>query len=532
MTQRLGGLIRANRKSFTIFLIVAVLLILPPSRYLLLFHMWCGSEDVTTGSCPEFTIENDRRVPRNASEALEIARRDGESTKVRSFSDMIARHPNEPALYAGLLRFYTATADRTLSYVRPDSPVRSTGPQPRRGDLTGLTRSPEMRAAENAVRMGRNLEPGNVFFDLMEAYLRYGEKRDAEALAAIRRAAGKHDFDDHVRDYTYAWLDYGPVLPFPVDQLYPVRKVLAPAMIEVGYLARLRPAIGLALIQSAEEDQILPTMYDVVRIGDVIREDGGCAIAALWGVALQKDALFSANRTLSGLLIPDESHYSPKTSEMPSLLAKLKGKSAPDTMTRVEWETVRKSIDRSVRFHRTVSPYVEAHVLTTSYTDLVMIHRVAGEMLKIVLFMAMLWTPAAIWLLARRKWRLQGLGPRAVWIWLPAVVCGLPFNLLGVDHEHFRLSTVVWTRIAVGFSGMVPFAAFLAAIFRSRISPDVGRVDTIFARLRRGSVLAIQALLVLYIATVLISIPIAVHTNHRLDAVIADEPALVWMVGP
>jgi hypothetical protein len=187
---------KKTRAALWIAAVIAVLFIMPWTRNVLLVQLGLGLIPTYSNRMLE-PPHVAPKVPGNLAQALAIGRRDVmESKSILVYRKLIEKYPNEPALYANLLR-YASLCGPFTGPGRPE--IDKPGDQPS-AQWKPYADSPELRMVEDAIEKGKTLDPDNAYFDFFEAVLRFGQKRDSDALAAIHRAAGKRKFDAYLRE--------------------------------------------------------------------------------------------------------------------------------------------------------------------------------------------------------------------------------------------------------------------------------------------------------------------------------------------
>jgi hypothetical protein len=74
--------------------------------------------------------------------------------------------------------------------------------------------------------------------------------------------------------------------------------------------------------------------------------------------------------------------------------------------------------------------------------------------------------------------------------------------------------------------------AIAIAVARTRVAPETGRFDVFLARLRTGSTYAMQALVILYLLSMVAAIPVTVQANRAADEVFMKEVQRIWDYQP
>ncbi len=110
---------------------------------------------------------------------------------------LVSRFPNQPALYANILRYDTP------GVVRIDRPegrwLEGTKPSP--NDYHPKPSMPAALAAyDQTAAEGERIDPNNAYFSLMRAVGLLAAHRDAEAEAAVRRAGTKTAWREYIAD--------------------------------------------------------------------------------------------------------------------------------------------------------------------------------------------------------------------------------------------------------------------------------------------------------------------------------------------
>lgn len=107
---------------------------------------------------------------------------------------LIVRFPDEPSLYAAILRYNCRQyfrLGRKEDFLLYGTPVPKDLPKPQPKDVA---------AFEQVAAVGEHLDPDNAFFTMMRATALFAAHRDREALAVLQRASRKQRWNDYMLD--------------------------------------------------------------------------------------------------------------------------------------------------------------------------------------------------------------------------------------------------------------------------------------------------------------------------------------------
>lgn len=530
-------------KLLALGLAIALIAVVPYTRRVVLFHVL---EAVPPYGHTWSVRETERDVPRNPGEALVIAYRNArEVESINVYWEVVEKHPTEPALYANMLR-YAARWGPISKIDRPEIRDGSGRSEDDRLAWKPLAGSPELDKVEQAIEMGKKLEPDNCYFDLFEAVVRFAQGRDSEALAAIHGAAGKNDFDDHTRDESLALLeDLRRRTPTPIYWLDPMPKMIVACSVLSAQAILFRQVVQLAAwhaeqsARSEEYDRALAIMTDLVRVGGIMRDNSGSVVSGLVGVAIQKIGIRGASR---GLTAPPAAE-SRSSSEDPATRAQ----SAPAQLSNIEssigtrlrpddWRVLRDSLARSDEFVSRARTYSAKMLWGKSVLTGSALSRIAGSLLLQSLVLGVFCLATWLWLSKRGRTSLRGLGPNRWTIWLLAILppaAALTFIVLANSVLSSGLpGTVIWQLRIPVLAWLMPVLVVVIVGLRTRVVPAVGRFDTFLGRLRMGSAFAIQATLLLYVLTTAISLPVIARANGYVDQMVRNEVQMLWQSQP
>lgn len=230
------------------------------------------------------------RHPQDYQIQYALAANASNAEALRRLRALEARFPDTPSLYANVLRYATLGQIRLN---RADDFRLEEAPLPR--TFRPATPRPEDLAAFDAdAAAGERLDPDNAFFPLMRAIGLFAARRDADALAAVRRAGTKTTWREYYEDDVEgrrrlrdeAFDDRSMISHVSVFAalLFPHYAPLRGVARNATYQAVLaeqggRPEDGLAIRRA------------LTRCGGLMRAQSRIAIGSLVGVAITQTAM-------------------------------------------------------------------------------------------------------------------------------------------------------------------------------------------------------------------------------------------------
>ena len=214
---------------------------------------------------------------------------------------LVPQFPNEPSLRAAILRFDTMGAVKPLH--RDDENLLSST-KPKDAPPEKPLDPAALAAFEAEAEAGERLAPDNAYFPLMRAIGLYGAGRDAEARAALHRAAQKPLYNDYVREEAEArWAlsraAYGN--PGTIAEVAQSAAILFPHYAYLRSTARIALAQAIRAEQAGNAEEGMQLRKDLRTVGGLMRRDATSIIGGLVGSAI---ANISAGRP-GGHEIPD-----------------------------------------------------------------------------------------------------------------------------------------------------------------------------------------------------------------------------------
>ncbi len=210
---------------------------------------------------------------------------DGHAGVAAGMRGLVPRFPNEPALYANILRYDTLGA---VLMVRPEGAL-----------LTGIKPNPlwkpkpptpaALAAFDRTAADGERVDPDNAYFPLMRAVGLLAVHRDAEAEAAVRRAGEKTAWREYIPDdvqsrwrlHQVAFDDNG-VLP----QVSVSSGTLLPQYQRMRDMTRVLTYRAMQKEQAGDVAGGLSLRESVRRCGDLLRVQSNYLIGAIIGSSL------------------------------------------------------------------------------------------------------------------------------------------------------------------------------------------------------------------------------------------------------
>lgn len=503
--------------------LTAALFLIPQTRSLLLFQLGLGRTAKTLSAGWYMRMDTNRRSPRNLSEAIMIAYRDATKAKsLTAFEPMIEKYPNEPALYAYLLRYKTKFDP--WGAVRPELRGKAVGPE-----WKSLMKGSDTRILEQAIRAGKRLEPDNAYFDLYEATLRFAQKRDGEALAAVHRAAGKRRYDNHADVEVQAILESyrqraGSLLYWiSAIQRISIGMGSFPRNTRIYQTGILAGRHVERNILSGRTQQALSEMADMITIGGKMRDNARWPTDISFNaVGIQREAVEAAYKGFIGPLAPYPSI--PVRKLLTAVSPRIPDRLEKDVARTYDW------LDRERRQGRRWSQPIK--LILPNLTLLI----VSGGFLFLIPIFAALWLVAMIPLFLRRRTHTSA-GPNRVSIWLlallPATLAiafiqgdywGVVFRLIPPPCPSYWVVLGITAGLKIFTVMLVVIVAFAGTWRLAKGS----RFDGFFARLRTGCEFAIQGLLVFYLLTMVILIPLTAKLNHDVDYWMTHRVQMIW----
>ncbi len=481
--------------------------------------------------------------PKDIGDALVTARvRSQKSKSIEPYGEMIARFPDDPALYAGLLR-YSSQLGPLNGPARPE--IDRLAHKPSADDqFKRLTDTPDVRMLENAMVMGKRLEPGNAYFDWYEAVLRFRQERDADALAAIHRAAGKTICDIHINEEVHARFREGRRhLGVVADWMNPLGRFGMLCGIPFAYLREFNSASKMVAwhiehdVKAGKRDQALSMMLDQVRAGGAITDHSHMAIEALIGAAIQQNGIKGAYRGFVGS-IPESADSKTEKYSSVHMLSAIRAK-AGSGLKPEEWKYLYAESARADDFHARAIAYFDKYGFTG-------LRAIVGSAALLVSASAFLGIEVAFGLgflisgfwLGRRGGASLRSGPSRLSIWLLAVLPAAVSMLVAVFLfiQAATLSLLSESGSSSALLRAVPWACalimgilvLLIAALETGAGDRRTRFTALLARLRTGCAHAAMCLLMLYAVTMIAAVPVTALANTAIDRFITNEVKLVW----
>jgi len=194
---------------------------------------------------------------------------------------LTVRFPDRPALYANILRYETLG---NVHLVRPEenlllSPAARGAVPPMRPST-----AQNLAAYDREAAAGERLDPSNAYFPLMRAVGLFAAFRDADGLAAFRRASEKPDWRDYCADDVEArWRLHEEAFgdPGALGRFALTSSLLLPQFSQIRALARLLLVKAVQKEQAGHREEGLKLRESLRRCGDLMRVHSTFVIGAL-----------------------------------------------------------------------------------------------------------------------------------------------------------------------------------------------------------------------------------------------------------
>jgi len=211
---------------------------------------------------------------------------DGHDKTLAGLHALTTRFPDRPALYANLLRYEMLGK---IHLQRPEDNLLAGLPPSHKFD-TGYHNAPTDLASFDAdAAAGERLDPDNAYFPLMRAVGLFAAFRDAEGLAAFRRASTEPSWREYCADEVEArWRLHEEAFgdPGALGRVAAAAGLLLPQYQQLRALARLILVKAVQQEQAGHRKEGLELREALRRCGDLIRVQSTYGIGALVAVAI------------------------------------------------------------------------------------------------------------------------------------------------------------------------------------------------------------------------------------------------------
>ncbi|MES2458993.1 MAG: hypothetical protein V4671_00310, partial [Armatimonadota bacterium] len=216
------------------------------------------------------------------------------------------RFPNEPALYAAMIRYLTGSGVRTGREAEQDLLVTPTVRAESAAVRAKLARKKQAvpdsdrdRAYLNkwyaeAADQGALLDPQNGFFPMMQAVTFFATNKDADGLAALRSAAQKSHWNDYASEEARAsdkliQATHGETGMLARTSRYAA--ILYPHLAQYRATARVATALAVRKELAGDVDGGMAIRRDVARCGALMRAESSSYLGSLVGMAITQVAM-------------------------------------------------------------------------------------------------------------------------------------------------------------------------------------------------------------------------------------------------
>jgi hypothetical protein len=203
--------------------------------------------------------------------------------------NMPARFPDQPGLYAHILRYLTMGAVRLnrpegdlLTGAAPESSSSHIPPDPVR-----------LSEFDAAAATGERLDPNNAFFPMMRSVGLFEQHRDTEAIAALMRAGSKTQWQDYVVEEAASRTRLHAE---ELGERSALQRIMVDASIMFPHYSQLRAMARVATYEavmaekSGNVERGAAIRSAVMRCGSLMRRQSSNGIGSLVGIAIVETA--------------------------------------------------------------------------------------------------------------------------------------------------------------------------------------------------------------------------------------------------
>jgi hypothetical protein len=194
---------------------------------------------------------------------------------------LAAKFPNNPSLYAILIRY------QTMSFIRLNRPegdnLNSVSPQ-KSPDPTKVSTPEHLATYDQDCATGERLDPNNAYFPCMRALGHFAAHRDDEALADLHRAAIKSQWNEYVPDEPRGNFKIAELMTgdkSALTRMAVAAAVLFPHYAQIRAVSRLTAFKAAELEKTGHTEEGLAIRKDMMRIAAKMRVETSTAIGTL-----------------------------------------------------------------------------------------------------------------------------------------------------------------------------------------------------------------------------------------------------------
>ena len=177
-------------------------------------HRWNNQDRAASAALIARQNRGDVRIQIAARQAMLPPLPDNQSTsgtrRAHALFPLLETYGNSPALHATILRFLSQ--DSVQIEGRDQTSILQNTPPPKPGDDTpdyihekpnpNTNRPEDLAAWDASCASGEKIDPQNAYFPLMRSVGFFAAHRDKEAIAALRRAGEKTEYNEYTADET------------------------------------------------------------------------------------------------------------------------------------------------------------------------------------------------------------------------------------------------------------------------------------------------------------------------------------------
>lgn len=209
----------------------------------------------------------------------------GSARSVAALRGLEARFPNQPALYANILRY----AANGLHWNRTEEIALFSPPQPAPAMLSRPNDPAALAAFDRDAATGERLDPNNAYFPTMRAVGLFLAHRDTDGLAAVLRADRGTEWREYVPEEIEArWRLHEAAFgdPGALPRTVTAYETLFPEYTLLRALARLLRDKAVEAERAGRYEQGLQLREALRHYGDLMRVHSTSFIGSLVGIAI------------------------------------------------------------------------------------------------------------------------------------------------------------------------------------------------------------------------------------------------------
>lgn len=219
--------------------------------------------------------------------------------RVKRLDALAGEFPSRATVYAHMLRYETEREVRVRRQTEYEFVVKQTEKDDIKVDPDELRPPTDLGKHideyERYAIAGEKLEPNNAYFNLMHAVSQLASHRDDEAIASIKAASVKTDYDDHVTDELQAdWRltseafgDYSPALRAVIQG-----GVKSPHLEQLAAMGRAAVTIAVKFELAKRTEEGISLRIAMAHCGKLIRSRSHSIPSAITGCDITSEQIY------------------------------------------------------------------------------------------------------------------------------------------------------------------------------------------------------------------------------------------------